>query len=65
MFIASYVADRWGRKNAFHYLGALSVFGGALICGSQNVTMFIVGRFFTGAGAWGYLVVSKSFLLYI
>ncbi|KIW16988.1 hypothetical protein PV08_04179 [Exophiala spinifera] len=61
VFIASYVADKWGRKASFHYLCLLSVFGGALICGSKNVTMFIVGRFFAGAGSWGYMVITPFY----
>jgi MFS family permease len=58
VFIAGYVADKWGRKAAFHYCGLLSIFGGAMLCGSRNVAMFIVARFFAGAGSWGYLAVS-------
>lgn len=59
VFVACYVADKWGRKAAFHYCGLHSLVGGALLCGSQNVTMFIIARFFAGAGSWGYLVVGK------
>ena len=58
VFAAGYVADRWGRKAALYYCGLLSLFGGAMLCGSRNVAMFIVARFFAGAGSWGYLAVS-------
>jgi len=33
--------------------------GGAMLCGSQNIAMFIVARFIAGGGSWGFLSVSK------
>lgn len=59
VFLAAWVADTWGRKASFIYCGVLSLFGGAMLCGARNVAMFIVARFFAGAGSWGYLAVSK------
>jgi MFS family permease len=59
VFIAGYIADRWGRKWALHWCGLLSLFGGAMLCGARNSTMFIVARLFAGGGSWGYLAVSE------
>ena len=59
VFLASWVADKYGRKWAFHYCSLLSLLGGALLCGAQNVTMFIVARLFAGAGANGFLAISQ------
>ncbi|KAL6241478.1 hypothetical protein RBB50_011501 [Rhinocladiella similis] len=61
VIITSYVADRWGRKRAIHYNAFHAVLGGALVCAAQNPAMFIVGRLFAGAGAWGYLVVAPFY----
>ena len=58
VIITSYLSDRWGRKRALHYNAFHAILGGALVCAAHNPTMFIVGRFFAGAGAWGYLAVS-------
>lgn len=30
-----------------------------MLCGSRNIAMFIVARFFAGGGSWGFLSVSK------
>jgi len=59
VFIVGWVADKWGRKAGLIYCAILSLFGGAWLCGSTNSTMFIVARFFAGAGSWGFLAVSK------
>lgn len=58
VFLAGYIADRWGRKAAFHWCGLLSLFGGAMLCGARDAPMFIVARFFAGAGSWGFLAIS-------
>ena len=63
VFLAGWVADRWGRKAGFIYCSLLSLFGGAMLCGSKNIAMFIVARFFAGAGSWGFLAVSTCHLL--
>lgn len=59
VLIASYVMDRWGRKAGVIYCSCFSLFGGALLCASQNSAMFIVARFFAGMGSWGFLAVSE------
>ena len=50
VFIASWVCDKWGRKAGLIQCAILSLFGGALLVGSRNIAMFIVGRVFAGAG---------------
>jgi MFS family permease len=50
--------DRWGRKAGVIYCAAFSLVGGALLCGSQNIGMFIAARFIAGWGSWGFLAVS-------
>lgn len=77
VFIASWVCDRWGRKAGFIQCAVLSLFGGALLVGSRNISMFIVGRIFAGAGSckslsviltakvptgsWGFLSVTPAY----
>ena len=51
--------DKWGRKGGVIYCASLSIFGGVLLCASQNIGMFIAFRFFAGAGSWGFLALSK------
>jgi len=60
VFIAGWISDRWGRKAGLLWCSLLSLFGGALLCGSRNISMFIVARFIAGGGSWGFLSVSKS-----
>ena len=43
VFAAGWVADKWGRKNAFRFCSFFSLLGGALLCGSRNMDIFIVG----------------------
>jgi MFS family permease len=50
--------DRWGRKAGIIYCAVFSLIGGALLCGAQNVGMFIAARFIAGWGSWGFLAVS-------
>jgi MFS family permease len=61
VFIAAYVADRWGRKAAIYECGLLSLFGGAMLVGARNSTMFIIARLFAGGGSWGYLAVTPFY----
>lgn len=61
VFIAGWVADKWGRKAGFIWCGLLSLFGGAILCGSRNIGMFIAGRLFAGAGSWGFLAVTPIY----
>lgn len=63
VLIAPYIADKWGRKAAFLWCSLLSLFGGALLCGSKNISMFIAARVFAGAGSWGFLSTSMCLLL--
>ncbi|KAK5313084.1 hypothetical protein LTR93_011079 [Exophiala xenobiotica] len=63
VFLAGWVADKYGRKWGFHYCGLLSVLGGAMLCGARNSTMFIAARLFAGAGSWGYLAISLRGLM--
>ncbi|RFU25689.1 hypothetical protein B7463_g10648, partial [Scytalidium lignicola] len=49
------VADRYGRKwgcTVLVWSAILPIISGAIMCGSVNVGMFIVFRFFAGAGAF-------------
>lgn len=59
VFIAGWVSDRWGRKAGFLWCSLLSLLGGAILCGSRNIAMFVVARFIAGGGSWGFLSVSK------
>jgi MFS family permease len=61
VFIASYVCDKWGRKAGLLWCAALSLLGGALLTGSRNISMFIVGRVFAGMGSWGFLSVTPAY----
>lgn len=49
------MADRWGRKCAVAISAFLIIISGACLAGSVNPTMFIIFRFFSGAG-WVNLV---------
>ncbi|CAG9950264.1 unnamed protein product [Clonostachys rosea f. rosea IK726] len=55
ILMTSWILDRYGRKISSIYCALLGLLGGSILCGSRNVTMFIIGRFFAGAGAWGFL----------
>ncbi len=46
---------------AMGYCAFFSLFGGAWLCGSTNVAMFIVARFFAGVGSWGFLAVTPAY----
>jgi MFS family permease len=50
--------DTWGRKAGVIYCAVFSLIGGSLLCGAQNVGMFIAARFIAGWGSWGFLAVS-------
>lgn len=60
ILIGSYVMDRWGRKAGVIYCSTLSIIGGACLAGARNIAMFIVFRFFAGAGSWGFLALCRS-----
>ncbi|KAF2107746.1 general substrate transporter [Lophiotrema nucula] len=53
--------DKWGRKAGVIYCAIFSIIGGALLCGSKNVSMFIVARFIAGWGSWGFLAVTPTY----
>ena len=63
VMIGSWVMDKYGRKAGVVYCATLSIVGGVCLCGAQNIAMFIVFRFFAGAGSWGFLALSTLFLL--
>lgn len=50
-----------GRKAGLIYCACFSIFGGALLAGSVNITMFIIARFFAGMGSWGFLAVTPVY----
>lgn len=49
-FVASWLADKYGRRLAIFVACAIFILGGALQAGSVAISMFIVARFITG---WG------------
>jgi MFS family permease len=51
--------DRFGRKVGMTYASICGAIGAIGCCGSQNLVMFVVSRFFAGAGAWSVLCVGK------
>ena len=57
----SFVMDRWGRKAGMYYAAALSFIGGAPLTGSVNPAMFIVFRFFAGAGSYSFDAVTPVY----
>jgi MFS family permease len=52
--------DRYGRKVGVMYCAVLSLVGGVCLCAAQNIAMFIVFRFFAGAGSWAFLALSTQ-----
>lgn len=61
VFVAGWVSDKWGRKAGFIWCSILSLLGGAMLCGSRNIAMFLVGRFIAGGGSWGFLMVTPAY----
>lgn len=51
--------DKYGRKGGVIFLSILSLVGGTIMTASQNIGMFIAGRFIAGGGSWGFLALSK------
>lgn len=49
-FSIGFVAERYGRKWAIAASAIITLISGALLAGSVNAAMFIVFRFFSGAG---------------
>lgn len=52
--------DRYGRKVGVRYCATLSIISGVCLCAAQNIAMFIVFRFFAGAGSWAFLALSTT-----
>lgn len=52
--------DKYGRKVGVMYCATLSIIGGVCLCAAQNIAMFIVFRFFAGAGSWAFLALSMA-----
>jgi MFS family permease len=52
--------DKYGRKVGVMYCATLSIIGGVCLCAAQNIAMFIVFRFFAGAGSWAFLALSTT-----
>ncbi|CAG9967348.1 unnamed protein product [Clonostachys byssicola] len=61
ILMTSWILDKYGRKISSIYCALLGLIGGSILCGSVNVTMFIIGRFFAGAGAWGFLACTPIY----
>ena len=61
VLFVSWVMDRYGRKAGMLYCSAFSVLGGVLLTASNGVAMFIVARFFSGIGSWGFLAVTPVY----
>jgi MFS family permease len=57
VLIGSWVMDKYGRKVGVMYCATLSIIGGVCLCAAQNIAMFIVFRFFAGAGSWAFLAL--------
>ena len=55
--------DKWGRKAGVIFVSVVGLVGGALVCASQAVAMFLVFRFFAGAASWGALTISEHQML--
>jgi MFS family permease len=55
------VMDRFGRRNCVYYNSIVGLFGGALIAGSRNISMFLAGRFFAGMSSFGFLVITPVY----
>jgi MFS family permease len=60
VLIGSWVMDKYGRKVGVMYCATLSIIGGVCLCAAQNIAMFIVFRFFAGAGSWAFLALSMT-----
>jgi MFS family permease len=52
--------DKYGRKVGVVYCATLSIVGGVCLCAAQNIAMFIVFRFFAGAGSWAFLALGTT-----
>lgn len=53
--------DRWGRKAGTYFCAICSIIGGAGLCGSVHIGMFIAFRFVAGMGSWGFLALTPVY----
>lgn len=60
-FITCWALEKLGRKKSLYYNALVGLLGGALLAGSKNIGMFLAGRFFTGASAWGFLIITPVY----
>lgn len=49
--------DKWGRKAGVIFCSIFSLIGGIICCAAQNPVMFIIFRFFVGAGSNAFVPV--------
>ena len=61
VILTALVLDAFGRKASIYYNALIGLFGGALIAGARNISMFLGGRFFTGMSSFGFLVLTPIF----
>lgn len=54
----SYIMEKWGCKMAVYLCSITGLIGGALVCASQNVGMFIAFKFLAGMSSWAFIAVS-------
>jgi MFS family permease len=57
VLMGSWVMDKYGRKAGTIFCAALSIVGGVCLCAAQNITMFIIFRFFAGAGSMAFVAL--------
>jgi len=61
VILTAIVLDRFGRKAGIYYNAVIGLFGGALIVGSINISMFLAGRFFAGMSSFGFLTMTPVY----
>ncbi|KAJ5951526.1 uncharacterized protein N7479_009939 [Penicillium vulpinum] len=61
ILLVSWVMDRYGRKAGMIFCAILSIVGGSITTASNGVAMFIVSRFISGGGSWGFLAVTPVY----
>ncbi|KAK5044372.1 hypothetical protein LTR84_011322 [Exophiala bonariae] len=58
---ATYAMEKWGRKIAVYLATGIGLLGGALVCASQNVGMFIAFKFLAGMSSWGFIAITPVY----
>lgn len=56
---STYIMERRGRKASTIFCAILGLVGGAVICASQNIEMFVPFKFVAGMDSWGFVTISK------